>query len=178
MVPLTNWGASKFKAPARFLERPPLVLKPLVTVSVCPLATWMMASEVPVAPKETTGTPNEAVAPEPEPVARIAPEVSVNVVGLSPARPPTAGLLPTRGPVLMVRAFSVWLPVSEFAVAEVALKVWVGDALSTLVTAAYPVKATMPLVELYVANSLPLTVTRARMPVVAGVSVGAVVNLR
>ena len=97
------------------------MLNPLVTVSVWPLATWMIASPVPVAPKETTGTPNVAVAPALEAVAKIAPEVRVSVVGFRPPRPPTVGLLPTNGPLLMVRAFRVWLPVREFAVAEVAL---------------------------------------------------------
>ncbi len=136
MVPLTNCGASKFRTPARFFERPPVVLNPLVTVSVWPLATWTMASEVPVAPNETTGTPSVAVAPEPDEVAKIAPEVRVSVVGLRPPRPPTVGLLPTNGPLLIVNALRVWLPVREFAVAEVALKVCVVVALRTFVTAA------------------------------------------
>ena len=113
---------------------PPVLLKPLVTLRVWPEATWTTPSVVPVAPKVTTGTLSEAVAPAPLPFTSKAPVVSVSVVGVRPDRPPTAGALPTNGPVEIVSALSVWLPVSELAVAEVARKVCVGAALRMLVT--------------------------------------------
>lgn len=135
-MPLTNCWALKFKVPPKFLDRPPVVEKPLVTLRVCPVATWMIASEVPVAPKEITGMLKEEVAPDEVPVAKIAPVVRVRVVGLRPVKPPIVGEFPTKGPLLKVNALRVWLPVSEFDVAVVALNVCVAVALKTLVAAA------------------------------------------
>ena len=96
----------------------------------------MTPSVAPVAPKEMTGTLSEAVAPEPLPFTSSAPVVSTSVVGVRPERPPTTGALPTNGPVEMVSALSVWLPVSELEVAELARKVCVAPALRILFTAA------------------------------------------
>ena len=96
----------------------------------------MTPSVAPVAPKEMTGTLSAAVAPEPLPFTSSAPVVSVSVVGVRPERPPTAGELPTSGPVEIVSAFSVWLPVSELEVAELARKVCAAPALRMLFTVA------------------------------------------
>ena len=62
----------------------------------------------------------------PVPLARMPPAVTVSVVGLRPERPPT--LTVPEALLVSARALMVWLPVSELAVLNCALKVALATA--------------------------------------------------
>ena len=125
---VTNCWRANVSVPGNALVSAADPMSPLSTVKVCPEATWRYAS---VEPKFTTGT--ERVEPVPVPLARMAPEVRVRVVGFRPERPPT--FTEPEAELFSASALRVWLPVRELEVLYWALKVCAAEADRTFAAA-------------------------------------------